>query len=203
MKRINNFLMKISLFIVLFLSTISLFSQQNSKIVNVINIIQDVYNSDSSKFIFNLDSLPAELIPRIVYLDDSITNLKKTKYLFSTNKSNEFIANRNEEYNATDNSIHVLPKRKFIFGMKKDNRLFFYYWHGGRGNHLHLIYYDMNNKNSLTSFSTLRNWGIIGKLDNKNKLYKIKKHKLLTPLISVSDLRMLNCNIIEDIIDIF
>ena len=182
-------IMRILLFIFFLLLQILGYSQKDRNIYRLTRIIDTIYTSDSSQYIFNLDSIPAEIIERIVYLNDSIANLRKTKNLFHYDKPYKFIANYNEEYNSTDNRRGNLPDRKFIFGLKKSNKLFFYYWHGGLGNHLHLIYYDINNKYSLTSYVTLRNWEIFNKLYYKKKINEISKYKLSTPLVNIFDLK--------------
>ena len=182
-------IMRILLFTFFLLLQILGYSQKDRNIYRLTRIIDTIYTSDSSQYIFNLDSIPAEIIERIVYLNDSIANLRKTKNLFHYDKPYKFIANYNEEYNSTDNRRGNLPDRKFIFGLKKSNKLFFYYWHGGLGNHLHLIYYDINNKYSLTSYVTLRNWEIFNKLYYKKKINEISKYKLSTPLVNIFDLK--------------
>jgi hypothetical protein len=69
----------------------------------------------------------------------------------------EEIANPNQRWQATDNLVNSLPRRRLILAGVSGSMSFVFYEHGGRGKHQHLLLFSGNQK---TGFRRVRNLSI-------------------------------------------
>ena len=167
-------------------------AQETDQLAQIIAKIHAMYEADSANIFFDLKGVPTELIDKMEKLEDS------TRYFGLTHKrqtTTVFIANHNEDWRATDVVTNrEWPARKFLFGVSEGGDLFFCYWHGGMGKHLHFVFVEDKDYSKVTSFVTLSNYQILNKLDFDNKLQEIKSFKL-NPLVTKSDIRVQRGNV--------
>jgi hypothetical protein len=175
---------------------------------SVFSNIQALYSSDSSIFFTDSRRIPDSILLFIIKTTDSLEGRPgKWKKQKADKRITKFIANQGEDYEATDVITSDGPRRRFVCGIIDSTGLLFYYFHGGRGKHLHVVYVDMK-ANLYSSFVTWHNYDAIRDIDyeamQSKGEKKVKKWRtvLKAPLVSERDIKAINNSLYEDY-DIF
>lgn len=167
---------------------------QNEKAA--VDLINHIYISDSSTFVFDLKQIPSAVINRILRTNDSIDYLIH-KERHKTNLK-EFLANTDQEWNETDViSNSKLPSRGFIYAVRLNSKWVLTYEHGGIGSHYHIVYVDENNLSKLTISVTLLNSRQINQLVFDKKKREIANRPFKT-IVKEGEFKMLNGKLIQN-----
>lgn len=106
------------------------------------------------------------------------------------------MADRGERYEATDDISSDAPRRRFVVGQRLGEELIFFYFHGGRGNHLHVVYALVAPVLSISTFATLRNWDTLKELEADLK--KLPVGGLRIPLVHANDLKAIASDVYDE-----
>ena len=169
--------------------------QDSIAVAQVIERIDHIQSNERFKYFFDLDSVPIEVMQKLT------SNTGHTGE-GSRRSIHKLMAEIGETYQATDQVQADSPRRKFLFGRTDGQELFFMYFHGGRGNHLHLVYVDRRDSLLISSFATLRNWETLKSLDYEGRIEQVPQAVLRTPLVFPSDVKALHSKVYYEL-DLF
>jgi len=160
-------------------------------LAQVVERIEQIHADSEAAYFFDLDSVPTEVMLKLM------TNSQMEKV--SPKSIHKYMADQGEPYEATDYvSSRDQPRRKFLFGRSLGNEMFFVYFHGGRGNHLHLVHADLSDTLSISSFVTLNNWETLSTLNYEYRISVVKEAALKTPLVRAGDMKALRSKVYEE-----
>jgi hypothetical protein len=159
--------------LIFLLTPICVIAQSEEK--EMIDLINRIYKSDSSTFVFGLKEIPIDVTDMILRANDSLNYLihkEKTR-----TKLKHFMADTYGEWNATDFVLdEKFPCRRFIYGVRLNTKWILTYDHGGLGTHYHVIYVDRRNLNEITLSVTLLNSEQIDNLVFNKRVKAINNH---------------------------
>ena len=169
--------------------------QDSIAFAQVLERIDHIQSNERSKYFFDLDSVPIEVMRKLMNNTGHIGEVSRRSI-------HKFMAEKEETYQATDQRQDDSPSRKFLFGRTDGQELFFMYFHGGRGNHLHLVYVDQRDSLLISSFATLRNWETLKSLEYEGRIEQVPQTALRTPLVFPSDVKALHSKVYYEL-DLF
>lgn len=148
--------------------------------------VNEIYTSNSMNLIFNLKSVPIEILTNLAKL--SARNGLDVKKL----EANQFMATGNDPWEATDHiSNQALPRRKFLFAIQSKTEWIVLYLRGDIGSSLIIIYSDSSNNYKINAFCSRSDVSRIYRLERKNKLKKLLDEPL-TFLVGKNEISVYN-----------
>ncbi|MBL7940286.1 MAG: hypothetical protein JNL43_13070 [Flavobacteriales bacterium] len=165
--------------------------QDSSAVAQLVHRIDQIHTSSEFDYFFDLDSVPVKVMQKLMVNTgfEGEVNIRSI---------HQFMADRDESYQATDVRTSDQPRRKFLFGRSNGKEMFFMYFHGGLGNHLHLVYVDSRDTLLVSTFATLRNWQTLNALEFEGRLDEAVRVALKTPLVNPLDMKALHGKVYDE-----
>ena len=111
----------------------SLSGQDSLQVAQLIARMDSIHRSPAATCFFTIDSVPDVVIQK---MEDNVEPNDPKKPMTRL----RLMADRGHRYEATDNISSDAPRRRFVVGQRLGDELIFFYFHGGRGNNVHVVY---------------------------------------------------------------
>lgn len=167
----------------------SLRAQDSLQVAQLIARMDSIHRSPAATYFFTIDSVPDVVIQKMV---DNVGSNDPKKPMTRL----RLMADRGHRYEATDNISSEAPRRRFVVGQRLGDELIFFYFHGGRGNHVHVVYANVSPVLKISAFATLQNWDELKALELDS--VKLPTDGLRVPLVFARDLKAIASDVYDE-----